>query len=76
MVTYSATNASRSDLTPVSLKQSFASDDYDYDYAIDLDRPIEGTARVFFRDPEIKAEAQRRGRGSSGQMPSHMSRAR
>lgn len=43
---------------PVSLKLGFASDDYGY--AIDLGLPI--MAGMFFRDPEIKAEAQWAGR--------------
>ncbi len=42
---------------PVSLKLGFA--DEDYGYAIDLGLPIrEPGASMFFRDPEIKAEAQ------------------
>ena len=52
---------------PVSLKLGFASDDYGY--AIDLGLPLKNTAGLFFRDPEIKAEAawagQRLGRSNA-----------
>ena len=52
---------------PVSLQLGFASDDDGY--AIDLGLPIEGTAGMFFRDPEIEAEAawtgQRLGRSNA-----------
>ena len=41
---------------PVSLKLGFAGEDYGY--AIDLGLPTPIQAGMFFRDPEIKAEAQ------------------